>query len=826
MKLVDNLVTPQAPAIPKKKAAPSQSRSAPVPKKSISSEREALKRVDVGLMSPTEYGSSLSMSDAINFIEAILAQYAQCTGIFVNDDQGVPATTPSSFVQYCLGLLVTWISRNGQLGGSNKNDVCSDPDDLCVPIPLAKYLEHLAPCIEDGARLIVSYSLDYSISTSRTSYPDTALYPAALRTAVFPKYQYYSVYLNPNYGEYQGFDSADAGTLPALWSSRARQISQELESSPLATICFKDIPRLAPNASAHTIWITPYNVSSGNLIADANVQACNIFREYNVEEAMLFASFRSGNTPLNPLTKSVPRLSEAPELSLNNTTQLPAMNSYLTAAYCAAFVGCRQKKYPTGSFLGHSGGGFELQGQKLKTLNIAYQPVNTASFSQSINMITKNAMQQTNTAWTTVEKETYRVLTYAVIYTLLQLKLNYNSPIPHYTNTNVASSLYSPQSYYVDSDWAATAIPPVAQKMVDTLGFVMIQGGLVVPYTKPFDDGQRGVTPITNTQSLPTSIWKFMFFAQVDGGFRHLAQGYASLPATTTTPVVRVNGQNLSYNFIAGLYGAPDATGEGTRRGNNFVNGNKADIIAAWKWLLQDHTDGASFNESYIQPKDLPAGRCSAMLVQCVAGRNSARHEIFPPDPNVASDTSNYTFNCYEAILVGGLVALPKACLVDAVTEMCCFNVLSDTRVNQGKYAFQVPSGTATSAMLTTLSQRTFAPDSSFAQAAQSARAKAANRPKVTLGSAKLPATAHESDWSSPVWERIASTAADSLQMAGRTAAGALCAGGGPVASMACAGAVDLAANALRTWIGIGSQDPEHPGEGFLRKIDPKKMKE
>jgi hypothetical protein len=300
---------------------------------------------------------------------------------------------------------------------------------------------------------------------------------------------------------------------------------------------------------------------------------------------------------------------------------------------------------------------------------------------------------------------------------------------------------------------------------------------------------------------------------------RTLATGYRSIPTNQVKTFIRVNGILIDNDFGNAQYNTNDTTNTGVRSGNNFINVSKGDLINAWRYLLQDHTSGSVFNESYVQPINAPLGKCSSMLVQASVAAKQALHELFPTD-TTGGTPYNYTVPVYEAIILGGLAALPMSSVASALTF--CSSFYLDTAVNQGKYTIRTTTGAPTSNLLQSLSVRTFATDSPYADDARAMRVRQLDRPKIEVGGAKLaPVNQHAEGWTIPIWERFATSAADALQLAGRTTAGALCAGGGPVASAACAGTVDIVANSLRSLIGIESSDVNKPSETFLKTIRP-----
>jgi hypothetical protein len=403
---------------------------------------------------------------------------------------------------------------------------------------------------------------------------------------------------------------------------------------------------------------------------------------------------------------------------------------------------------------------------------------------------------------------------------MFQLRLNFATPYPYHANTDVAISKYNPQAFFVDQDWGSITVPPLFQRYLDAIGYLIVDGNLVVPFVTPVDDLQKGGTAITTGQTVPIGVLRYGAYSGVESVVgRILDRAYLTVPAAQVAPALRIQNTVYNYAYVSGFYNSTDATNATARRCNNFVNGNKGTISTQWKSLLTAHCSGQTFNDSFIQSKNQLHGRCSAMLMQVVVGRNAPKWEIFPANSLVTDATYQYTFNCFEAAVVGGLVALPNVCLVDAITQCASFVTTDDTRTNQGKYSFQVKSGASTDSFITTINQRTFAPNSSVAQAFQASRAAAAKRQTIEVGKTRLPKNAKVFDWAGPAMERIMTTVADTLQVASRLAHFPLQVVAGPMLANAATAAMTLSANKLKSWALIGSGDPYHPDTKYVNQM-------
>jgi len=721
--------------------------------------------------------------------------------------------SPSALALYLYGIALTFISQNGNLSGTYKNDICLGPDELMVPVGFAKYLQGLAP-YSDGEATFRSFAvLDTQPAVSVSNFgPNINSFGIDISALNLPNEEFCTVAplivppADP-IGEYSMASAAFSAVLPTLWGPLADGLSQAIAASGLSCIAYKNIPKQAPNASAYAMCVESQqnNASTPALPSSLTAMwACGSVN-FDSEEALLYRSFSTAtDIPLQPVRK--PIVNPPPRWTYDLTYPTIVPNRFSIAHYFNAWMGSRQAAYRPGRILG---GAYKLCDLPIDTFAFTYQVLDWRGIFQLALVQATQYLTNLQVLPSTTEMSRLAYLYYHVLLHLVQYKINQSSP-KHYLSglggptLALSDQIRNPQSAFVSPVWLSAPISAAFQRYVQGIGPVNVKGTLVIPiYQLPASDGAG--SPYYST----ASIYPKFSVGQL-GGPLTVPPGFGNDGLTWTlapVPAWSTNGTVIGPTEL-GLYYLPFLA----HRRMLFLNNQSKYLLTQWNLLHKKFSQGELVTKCFVHAHNAACGTVSAMLskVAVVPGDTS---NAFPP-AEISITVSGFWASS-EVEGVGSTVDLSASEIVEAVAFMFASGNTTGTATRR----LRVNGPNATTNTLNNFCEMTFTSGAAFGNALAEREAKFDPVVATIAGNEFIPPESTEGCWVRNLIRRSASILYPALVAGAATGAGIVCNIALPGSGGVCATGVKDGMDTLKSYIGIEAADHPPPKQEDFAKV-------
>lgn len=779
-----------------------------------------------GIMQPTNSLKILSVNDLYYHVLAQVEQYGLNTNMFESDLATTEIITPANFALYLFGLAYSHINRVGQLGGSNKNDVCMNPEEFAIPLGFAKYLEHLGPYESEGCVMRTAADLSSVLQTTSALFGlnvpahfwgfglmafSTALNQWGLvqpSTASGDPIRESSI--NPN---------GQAVTLAELWSSIAGSISQEIVQSGLACVLYKDIPPKAPNASAYALCYAPGGTAAVRPVDTGAMWIC-ISPDFSNEEALLFGSFSFDPTPLYLSNFQKCVCLPGPTLSYDPAVPAATFDNNGSPHFFNAWLGSRQDKYRPGPILDS----YTLCKEKVRSLGFSIQIIDPNSIYRTAYNVLNQFLRTTTLPSTDQQKLQLIYLYFQITVMCIVSRVNQSTPV-HYLSTSnqnvdVPPTAWSQQTGYVSRAWLSTQLPPALVRFIDSIGPVLINGMMVVPVIPA---PSSAVTPnySDGTQHPNLSIGQA---GEIDSGeFGAVYFGNPALNVTGTVPALGFapEGTPITDALLLSSY---YTAGSGLTQ-MLFWNTQMPYFTGLLDRLHKSLFSGSGISSSLIHLHNPTCGDVSAMLTGVTLSQAADTVNVPDLDFNAGFVA---TFQDAQPVLVASYVNLSEAEVVEALMYRFFTTSGDNTTVKTARFAFRPPSASSGSQLLQSFNSKTFSPESSFSKAL-SARESTYNPVVKSVSGVDIIRTSDEGCWVRDLIKTAAREGFKALRLSAPMGVGLLCNTLLPGSGAVCSVGAEKILSSISSFRGVEAESHEPPTRSQVfferNKLTPRQKK-